>query len=418
MEIHELNIGDFTTQSGRIGHIRHMKKYIFADLWDKSDKLQIVFDRSVHNTYPDSGDLISVSGQIFITKTEEKSLTVEHWDCLAKWKSATNYHAVIGGDGDKILSAFSPKSYKRMLVANLTRKFARYILDELDFFEIQTPTVVSHYNGGRSLPTMAIYLGKPIGFLRVTMEDRLKAVIASGFEKVFQIGSVFRGSHEFTMVEAFMVSNSWSDGELILRRILSYMANQLCHVIKPVDHFGLDIAQDLWVSVDFVDGLVNLFGKDGVELMQGKDALNLLVSAGLSHKPSASLEALSDDIASVIARKVDKPCIVRGFPSFASPLYCEWKSTDGLKRIQRSKGFVNGRAIFDLGKEENDPDRIALNISDQQQRWMLEENDSRIGASDLLTLAYGGLPSMVGFAISIDRLASLFHPDASINPMQ
>ena len=390
-----------------------MKNYVFADIWRRNEKIQIGFSRASHENWPSSGDLVSVSGQVFVTRTGEKSLLVESWKVVAKWQSDTNYQAVLRNQGDKALEVFVPGSYDRLLVANLGRKYIRQVLEQFDYFEVQTPIVLSRYNGGRSLPIAANYLGENIGFLRITMEERLKAIIASGFDKVFQIGSVFRGSYEFTLLEAFSSYTSWDEGETVVREVLAYTAKELCQVMEPMDKAGLVISQNDWEVVDFFEGATNLLKEDMSDLIERGEFLNILVERGLSHKPSASVEAFAEDIAAAIAVSITKPCIIRGFPAFASPLYSEWTQGTGSSRIQRSKGFVNGRSIFDLGNEENKADRIAVNIADQRRRWNLKENDPRNGISDLLRFAYCGLPPMTGFAISIDRLVSLFHLSAT-----
>ncbi len=210
---------------GRISSVRKMKDFIFADIWERGFKIQVVFIADQSFAF-NSGDLLSISGRCFLTKSGERSIEAKAAEMIGKWESEVGYKDVSKSQSGA-LSAFEPEAYLSLFFPNLLRNNIRSFLNFESFFEVQTPILGDNYNGGRSFPVTSSYLGKNLGYNRTTMEERMQALIGAGFEKIYQIGSVFRSERESTFLEGYATNMSWDKGKILVRKMLSSVVSSL-----------------------------------------------------------------------------------------------------------------------------------------------------------------------------------------------
>ena len=175
---------------------------------------------------------------------------------VARWHASPNFRTALRDDCEpRALSCFLPDAYRKLNIAYTTINEARSALQGIGFMEIQTPIILPRYNGGHSFPIQASFTGHSLGYLRTTVEERMKAAVGAGFRRIFQIGSVFRGGHEFTLLEGYIAFVSWELGEALVRRLIARVVLGIQQTTEQSeDPYILALGDNDWHVVDFVEG--------------------------------------------------------------------------------------------------------------------------------------------------------------------
>lgn len=380
-------LGQGVSIRGRIVAVRRMKRSIFADLLWTGSKIQCRF-QSIASYAPSCGDLLEVSGICIEASSGEPTIDVSEVSVIAPWKAETDYRKVSEGAAGS-LHAFLPGSYERGFFSQAARNHIRQFLISRKYLEVQTPILGKNYNGGKSFPVSSSYLNHRIGFNRTTMEDRMQALISMGYERIFQIGSVFRSESENTFMEGYESFLSWESGKQLIKDLLAYAVEKLL-----LDGIGVSnllteaVISKAWREVDFYEI---------PELRTG-----------------SSPETIADIMANAIAEKQGVPTIVNGFPIWSSPLYA--LCSDSADRLQRSRIYFPGqKGGLEVGIQENDYDRFMERLAQQREAWQLPDGDERIAESDLAKILSGGLPPVFGFGMSPDRIVRIWRRDCTID---
>ncbi|NCA94217.1 MAG: lysine--tRNA ligase, partial [Sphingobacteriia bacterium] len=192
---------------GRIKSLRPMGGSAFVHIEDESGKMQLFFNKNnvgaesykLFSKNIEMGDFIQVSGELFKTKTEEKTLQVKGWKILTKniRPIPAEYYGV--KDVEKVLR----KRYLDLMMNPETREIfrkksvfwqtVRTFLTKEGFLEVQTPVLESIPGGAEAEPFITHYNALDRDFyLRISLELHLKRLLVGGYEKVFEIGRVFR----------------------------------------------------------------------------------------------------------------------------------------------------------------------------------------------------------------------------------
>lgn len=277
-------------------------------------------------------------------------------------------------------------------------------LGRAGFAEVMTSTWLPRYNGGSSTPFEVRWKGEPAGWLRVTFEERMLAVLADRLTPVYQIGPVFKGGRELALLEAYRPAESLDDARAAVAGAIRAAAGR--H-IEPS------------ARVDFAAALRDLLG--GVRAAVAWRALATgdggVLSAALpvALPPRCSPYRASLDVAQALAREAGGLVEVTALPASSSPLYA---SADGPLGpcAQQSKIFYAGDLVADLGVQECEPDRLAAALAVQRTglvRLRAEAADG-MGVPDvafddreILDVVRRGLPDCVGFSVRIEPLARL-----------
>ncbi len=407
--------------TGRISAIRKMKSSFFVDLLDKGDVIQLYFKsfKDVKDNYLNSGDYITIKGECFLTKTNEPSVLVNNIKIINRWKASVGYKELQYLKEDPLL-AFSREAYKKNLVAYNLRNYIKDFLRINDFLEVQTPIYCKNFNGGRSFPVKSFYLNKFIAFNRSTMEERMQALIGEGFNKIFQINSIFRSEKELTFLEAYVAYLSWEEGKDLIKELIQSVLNNFNNInLLKESNCTIDLLiNKKWIDLDFIQETEKIYGAEVLTYInQPNEFLSFLKKK--EGKNISSLEASVDYISQKIANKYGKPVMINGFPEWNSPLYLSYVYK-GYNLIKRTKAFLPGQqGGFDLGIQENDFDNFKTKIINQRKRWGLEKKDLRVGDSDLSRVISAGLPQIFGFGINPDRLLEFLDvKKGSIDPFK
>lgn len=381
-----------------------MKSLVFADLLSKGARIQIALNRNIEIT---KGDWVELVGTCFKTKKGEPTVSVKTLSARAPWIADVAYGQSAAGGS---LAGFYPGSYERTRAAYRTRALMRRFLTQLNFEEVQTPILLRRYNGGRSFPVTSRYLNETLGFNRGTMEEMMQALVGMGYDRIFQIGSVFRSSKEHTFLEGYLTGTDYESGLDLVRRLCTYVATNMRWPSAPAEVDTIEhLANDRWETIHYIQACSEKFGLDPVKL------LSLCLERGIVQK-RMSAETLADAIAAKLTESYTVPLIISHFPIWSSPLYAESVNTT-FASLQRSRMYLPGQASgFDVGVQENNFERFKIRESLQKAHWsVLEPRDSG-DDSDLKVVLSGGVPQMFGFGLSPDRLSSLWVAGATIAP--
>jgi len=394
-----------------------MRKSVFADLFSNGFKLQCRFDPA-YGFNPHNGDLVEVEGSCIYTRTGESTIDVSSAVVIGKWNAEIDYKKVSEGRSGP-LSAFLPEARGRFHFSQAVRNYIRCFLASERYFEVQTPILGRNYNGGKSFPVASFYLNNRVGFNRTTMEDRMQALMGMGYERVFQLGSVFRSDKELTFLEGYEAYTGWEEGRQRIKQMLAYAVKKLIEegIGEPNNTSGRIMACD-WLELDFLDQVCALANLSPEELIAVGDGVpRSIFKTGLLKNGDSSPETIADELANAVAEKAGVPAIVNGFPVWSSPLYAICGSDN--RKLVRSRMYIpSQKGGFEIGIQENDYDNFVRRMAEQRKTWNLSEGDERIGDSDLAKILSGGLPPIFGFGLNPDRIVRIWRQDSNIDPYQ
>ncbi len=398
---------------GRIIATRKMKKTVFADIFSRGFTIQCCFDRSM--AVPANGDLVEITGECFYTRTKEATIKVIEVETISRWQAEVSYKDVEKSN-EGPLQAFLPETYKMIHCSQLVRNFMRKFLTENSYFEVQTPILGKKYNGGRSYPVVSSCLGKNMGFNRTTMEDRMQSFIVMGYDKIFEIGSVFRSNKEVTFLEGYETFLSWGKGKELIKEMIAYVTEKivLSGAGEP-NEITDDLSQKKWIEVDFFNGFEEIFQEKKSVILDVHNAQHFFSQKKSADGRFLSLESGADEIANKIAKELDVPVVVNGFPFWSSPLYAPVDENPSV--IQRSKFyFPNQEGGFEIGVQENNYERFMERVLMQKKAWGFEHEEEGAINSPLSDIISGGVPPLFGFGINPDRIAKIWYSACTIDP--
>lgn len=379
--------------AGRVTGLRDQGGVVFLDISDWSGAIQAVLLKSrVKNlaflkSSIDIGDIVAVSGALFITKKGEKSIEAARASLAAK--SLRPFPSSWYGLKDveerfrkKYLDIALNAEVKEIIIkrSEIVQKL-RLALYESGFMEVETPVLQPIAGGARAAPFVTHHRALNSDFyLRIAPELYLKRLLVAGLEKIFEIGRVFRNegidrdhNPEFTMLELYW---AYQDFEGLMKFTEK--------IIKPF------IARR-------IKGKVKKFSR-----MTFEEAFKKYAGRTLNSLPK---EEWDEVFKHSVRHKIEGPLFLTHYPKFLSPLAksCE-KDQEFTERFQL---IVRGMEIVNAFSELNDP-------IDQRQRMEAQEKlhnegdkeASRVDEEFLEALEYG-MPPASGLGIGIDRLVAV-----------
>lgn len=395
--------------TGRVTAVRKLKQSTFFDVDQRGKKLQV---RTAANQEDiPAGSIVSAVGECVFSSGGHRTIDKARVVVVARWEHDSSYNDIQKTQQGP-LRTFVRDVYSNIFFAQSARNYMRNFLLSRDFFEIQSPVLTKHYNGGRSIPVSISYFNTQIGYCRTTFEDRMQGYVAVGFERIFQIGSIFRSGKERTLLEGYVVSIGYDDGVQFMKDIMTYTVSEL-HKLNPktadiatIDHI---ISQN-WVEVDFLDEAARILGIDKEHVAAGGTALLKAAREKDLIDKNATFETIGEKIGFAIARGSGLPIIVNCFPTWSSPLYKQIES-DGVNILLRGRMYFKTQAglhRLEFGVQENNYQNFAQRNEVQKKSWNLPENDERVRHSDLADVIAGGIPPLFGFAMDPDWLLTIF----------
>jgi len=422
--------------AGRILSIRTAGKTLFADLFDRTGRLQIYLrkddlgeDRFAEWNDIERGDIVGLRGYMFRSKKGDLTLHVTSFTLLAKslMPLPDKWHGL--QDVEKryrqryvdliVNSDVRDAMIARSRIVAETRRF----IDANGFYEVETPTLL-HVAGGAAARPFITHVnalsGEPMQ-LRIATELNLKRLIVGGMDRVYEIGRIFRNegidtthNPEFTMLELYAAYWDVSD----MREFNEALIAQLASVVTgggdelQVGEHKISFKRP-FEKVGYLEGIaIYSHGKFTRErLLDPAGAAEILAELGLPPSPTHG-HALDKIFERVLEPHLIQPTFVTDYPVIISPL-AKRKAGDP-QLVDRYELFCNRMEISNAFTELNDPD-------DQRARFEAQVRERAAGDEEIpepdwdfvRALEYG-MPPTAGIGIGMDRLIMLLTNNTSI----
>jgi len=374
--------------AGRIMSLRDLGALMFFDVYDGSVRLQTVLNKknfkekefNFWKSVLDIGDFVEVGGPLFKTKTGEKSIEAKSLRLIAKslrplpsaWHGLEDIEERFRKRYLDIL--FNAEVKKEILLRSEMVRFLRERLWREGFIEVETPILQPIPGGALARPfeTHHQALGEDF-YLRIAPELYLKRLLVAGFDKVFEIGRVFRNegldrehNPEFTMLELYW---AYEDYEGLMK-----FTEKLLKKFIPGP----------WQKITYAEALKKYAGQELAEL---------------------DPEKIDEVFKKEVRPKIKKPTFVSGYPKAISPLAKSSEKDQGV--TDRFQLIVEGMEIVNAFSELNDPLDQRERMERQEELYRKGDSEaSRLDEDYLEALEYG-MPPAAGLGLGIDRLVAL-----------
>jgi len=421
--------------AGRIMSWRDMGKANFIDVRDDTDRMQIYVrmnDIGEENFAEfkkwDIGDIIGVEGFVFRTKKGEISIHATKLNMLSKslLPLPEKWHGLKDQDMryrqryvDLICNPEVKDTFvKRSMILREIRKY----LDDLGYLEVDTPVLHTLEIGAAARPFITHHNALDLDmYLRIETELYLKRLIVGGFNKVYEVGRIFRNegmdtSHnpEFTSIEMYQAYTDYLGMMDIIEDMYVKLTNKICGTEK-IMYQGTEINMSSpWERLTMVEAVKKYAGVDYADWATDEDARkcakekHVEVDEGEKATKGHVLIAFFDEF---VEKKLIQPTIIYDYPVENSPL-AKRKASDP-HFTERFEYFIYAREMGNAFSELNDP-------IDQKERFVKQVEAKRAqGANaevdeDFVTALEYGMPPTGGLGFGVDRLVMLLTDSASI----
>ena len=415
------------TVTGRVMSLRVMGKAAFVDLRDGSGKIQAHLRQDkLENQYQlvkdlDLGDFLSVSGPLFRTRTREITVEAEQIVILTKslrplpekWHGLRDIEQRYRQRYVDLISNPDVREVfiRRSKIINSIRNF----LGNRGFVEVDTPVLVPVAAGALARPFVTHHhtLDQQL-YLRIATELYLKRLIVGGFDKVYELGRVFRNegmdqdhNPEFTMLESYEAYADYNTVMSMLEEMVSTAAEESLGTrqVQYKDN-TIDLTPP-WRRANFNEELLQ---RSGIHIEEYTDASTLgsrMRDLGIEVRAQESRGRLIDKLVGVFVEPhLVQPTFLIDYPEDMSPLAKPKLDSPGY--VERFEGFAGGMEIANSFTELNDPDLQRQRLIAQEELRMLykDEEVDRLDEDFLNALEYG-MPPTGGLGLGIDRLVML-----------
>ena len=421
--------------AGRLISKRVMGKASFAVILDGKGTIQSYLSvNELGDAYADFkdydiGDIIGITGFVFKTRTGEISVHAQSVELLSKslLPLPEKYHGLKDEDmryrNREVDLIANPEVKKTFIMRSKILKEIRAYLDGIGYLEVDTPVLQPLEIGAAARPFKTHHNALDIDmYLRIETELYLKRLIVGGFDRVYEVGRIFRNegmdrSHnpEFTTVEMYQAYSDYKEMMDEIEDMYRTVAEKVCGSAK-ITYQGVEI--DLgskWERLTMIEAVKKYAGVDYNDWKTDEDARKaakekgVIVEEGDAATKGHVLIAFFD---AFVEEKLIQPTFIYDYPVENSPL-AKRKPTNPAF-TERFEYFIYSREMGNAFSELNDP-------IDQRQRFEKQVaekrakggNDAKVDEDFLTALEYG-MPPTGGLGFGVDRLVMLLTDSASI----
>ena len=426
--------GETVKIAGRMMSKRIQGKAGFIDIQDAEGRIQsyVRKDRlgdeeyTIFKTY-DIGDIVGIEGEVFITKRGEISVKADKVTLLSKSLQILpeKYHGLKDQElryrqryVDLIVN---PEVKDAFITRTKALKALRSYLDERGFLEVETPILNTIAGGANARPFITHHntLHIPM-YLRIANELYLKRLIVGGFDKVYEMGRMFRNegmdmkhNPEYTAIELYQAYADYTDMMEITENLIAHMAEVATGSTKIV-YQGKEIDfKPPWRRMTMIDCVKELSGVDFNEINTDEEAIAIAKEKGIEIKPGMRRgEIIAEFFEEFGEDKLVQPTFITQHPVEISPL--SKRNNEDPRLTDRFEAFANGWELANAFSELNDPIDQKGRFMDQLRKKELGDDEACDMDEDFLNALEVGLPPTGGLGIGIDRVIMLLTDSSSI----
>ena len=429
--------GKVVTVAGRLMSKRVMGKMSFADLRDRDGKIQLCVKRDemgdeAYKAYKkyDIGDIVGATGEVFTTQKGEISIRTSKVELLSKSLRPLpeKFHGLTNTDlryrqryVDLIMN---PEVKRTFEIRSKTIRAIRNYLDSRGFMEVETPILNTIPGGAAARPFITHNNTLDIDmYLRIAPELYLKRLIVGGFEKVYEMGRLFRNegmdvkhNPEFTTIELYQAFTDYEGMMDLTEDMIRTVAQEvLGSTTLTYQGEEIDLGQP-WNRMTMLESIRHFTGADFAQTKNAEEAEALAKSIGISFEEEGPKLSRGEIISLAFEEKVEdqlvQPTFITEYPVEISPL--AKRCADNPAFTERFEIFITRREFGNAFSELNDP-------IDQKERFLKQvekreqgDDEANMMDEDYINALEYGLPPTGGLGIGIDRLVMLLTDSASI----
>ena len=436
-------VEDEVAIAGRILLRRVFGKLAFFTLQDETGTIQLYLEKQTiqermaetdANAFDhlkqltDAGDILGVKGTLKRTDKGELSVKVTEYAILTKslqplpdkWHGLTDVEKRYRQRYvDLIVNPEVRETFRRR--ARITATIRRY-LENQGFIEIETPVLQAEAGGADARPFITYHNTLELDlYLRIATELHLKRLIVGGFERVFEMGRIFRNegistrhNPEFTSIEVYQAYADYNDMMALTEALIIAAAQEVVGTLQ-LSYQGETInLTPPWRRVTMHELVQEATGLDFTQFTDLQEAIAAAKVAGLTNIddcPSIG-KLLNEAFEQTVETTLIQPTFVTDYPVEISPLSKPHRSKPGL--VERFELFIVGRETANSFSELTDPIDQRERLEAQAARKAAGDLEAQSVDEDFLMALEYGMPPTAGMGMGIDRLVMLLSDAASI----
>jgi len=424
--------GDSVNVAGRLMLLRRQGKLAFATMRDSSGEIQLFALESVTVDFDEFtklhlGDWVGVSGEVVRTKRGELSVKVASWVTLAtaqrnfgdKWAGIADFDLRYRHrEADLWANPMSRTTLKRR---NDVMRAVRERCWAQDFMEVETPILNAIASGSDARPFATHHNALDTDFyLRIAPELWLKRLVVGGFERVFEIGRVFRNegvsprhNPEFTMLEIYAAYWNYEDMMTFTEELTAGVAMDVLGTTE-VEYQGRAFSFAApWPRRTMAELASEGVGEDVSVHTPRERLVSMLQERGVEvHRAWGAGRCLAELFEATCEASLWNPIFVTDFPVEISPLARRHQGDPEL--VERFESYAVGRELSNGFSELVDPLDQRVRLEDQARLAAEGEPETMHIDEDYIKALEWGLPPTAGLGLGIDRLAMLIADESNI----
>jgi len=420
--------------AGRLMSKRVMGKASFCNVQDKPGNIQVYVARDSVGEEPyadfkkfDVGDIVGIEGEVFETKTGEKSIHATNITLLTKSLQILpeKYHGLTNTDiryrqryTDLVMNPEVKDTFiKRSKIISKIRQY----LDAKDFMEVETPMLVANAGGAAARPFVTHYnaLDEDVK-LRISLELYLKRLIVGGLERVYEIGRVFRNegldtrhNPEFTLMELYQAYTDYYGMMDLTEDMFRYLAQEVCGTttIRYGEH-TIDLGKP-FERLTMIEAVKKYAGVDFDAIADTAEAKKIADEKGVHYeKRHEKGDILNLFFEEFVEEHLIQPTFIMDHPIEISPLTKKKPDKEGY--VERFELFINTWEMCNAYSELNDPIDQRERFKAQEAALAAGDEEANTTDEDFLNALEIGMPPTGGIGYGIDRLVMLLTDSPAI----
>lgn len=420
--------------AGRIMTKRIMGKASFCHIQDQEGQIQAYIRKDAigeenYNVFKhyDLGDIVGIKGEVFRTQKGEISIKANEILLLSKSLQVLpeKFHGLKDVDIryrqrylDLIVNPEVKETFKKR--SQIIREIRRF-LDNKDFLEVETPMLIDIPGGAAAKPFISHHNALDMKVhLRISLELYLKRLIVGGFDRVYEIGRVFRNeglsvrhNPEFTLLELYQAYTDYHGMMDLTEELIRYLANKVLGTTKVTyDKDIIDLGKpfERLTMVDAVKKYTNIDFND----VKDDDEAKALAK---EHKIETKKHFKKGDVLNLffeeyVEEHLIQPTFIMDHPVEISPL--AKRKPDNQAYTERFELFITKREFANAFSELNDPIDQRGRFEHQELLRAAGDEEANMIDEDFITSLEYGMPPTGGLGIGIDRLIMLLTDSYSI----